>query len=168
MPSYPRPTNFLPTVSLPTRRLGLLPLERPPHEDIPLASLPPLPSSQRKSLLHPSWSMTTHLVPAAFPRTTPYFPPHKLPTFDGDENKAEYQKEVGRLAREVLDLKERDFYHAPTAERDTSVLWTCVNRYVNNPSPTSSTGLTLLFAHANGFPKEVSRRIYIIQLLMSS
>jgi hypothetical protein len=36
------------------------------------------------------------------------------------------------------------------------VLWNCVNRYVRNDlKACNSTGLTLFFAHANGFPKEV-------------
>ena len=37
------------------------------------------------------------------------------------------------------------------------VLWNCVNRYVKKDLDLSNkTGVTLFFAHANGFPKEVS------------
>ena len=37
------------------------------------------------------------------------------------------------------------------------VLWNCVNRYVKQGLNVSNkTGVTLFFAHANGFPKEVS------------
>ena len=38
-----------------------------------------------------------------------------------------------------------------------SILWNCVNRYVKNDLDLSNmTGVTLFFAHAIGFPKEVS------------
>lgn len=37
------------------------------------------------------------------------------------------------------------------------LLWNCVNRYVKKDlSERNRTGVTLFFAHANGFPKEVS------------
>lgn len=34
-------------------------------------------------------------------------------------------------------------------------LWICLNRYVRNDTTGSKKGLTLFFAHANGFNKEV-------------
>lgn len=34
-------------------------------------------------------------------------------------------------------------------------LWICLNRYARNESAGSKKGLTLFFAHANGFNKEV-------------
>lgn len=47
------------------------------------------------------------------------------------------------------------------------VLWNCVNRYVRNDlnlKAGSSTGLTLFFAHANGFPKEMWESVLAVLL----
>jgi hypothetical protein len=57
----------------------------------------------------------------------------------------------------------KEYYHDLRVERGAmvtdghpKVLWNCINRYVRNDlSPSNRTGLTLFFAHANGFPKEV-------------
>lgn len=45
------------------------------------------------------------------------------------------------------------------------VLWNCVNRYVRNDlKACNSTGLTLFFAHANGFPKEMWESVLAVLL----
>jgi len=36
------------------------------------------------------------------------------------------------------------------------ILWNCINRYVKRDG-VGKTGVTLFFAHANGFPKEVGK-----------
>jgi hypothetical protein len=38
------------------------------------------------------------------------------------------------------------------------VLWNCVNRYVKK-NGVRGTGITLFFAHGNGFPKEVRKSV---------
>jgi hypothetical protein len=46
----------------------------------------------------------------------------------------------------------------PPSSGHPMLLWICLNRYVKRGA--KGTGLTLFFAHANGFPKEV-RRIFL-------
>lgn len=41
-------------------------------------------------------------------------------------------------------------------EGSDKLLWNCLNRYVKKDLVEGGKGVTLFFAHANGFPKEVS------------
>lgn len=65
----------------------------------------------------------------------------------------EERKRILKETRKELDrlrsVKETDGY--------PRILWNCVNRYVKNGlnEKQGGTGVTLFFAHANGFPKEV-------------
>ena len=67
------------------------------------------------------------------------------------------------LSKEERAARVKEYYHDLRVERGAmvtdghpKVLWNCINRYVrNNLSSSNRTGLTLFFAHANGFPKEV-------------
>ncbi|KAJ3474644.1 hypothetical protein NLI96_g12343 [Meripilus lineatus] len=144
MLSYPRPTSFLPLNQLLLRRIP--PLQPSPSSasdtsststnTVPPSSLPPLPSPPRKSLLSPSWKLSTHLVPAAFPRSTPYIPPHTLPKFKG--SKDQFKADVEKLARGVLEAKETYWVgRDEKVERDQSRLWNCVNRYVRDDAAES-------------------------------
>jgi hypothetical protein len=54
---------------------------------------------------------------------------------------------------EMLAAKRRQSASKP-GEGSRQLLWNCVNRYVKN-GMNEQGGLTLFFAHANGFPKEV-------------
>ncbi|KAH9948107.1 hypothetical protein B0H21DRAFT_821288 [Amylocystis lapponica] len=145
--SYPRP-SVPPPSERPLPARPLRPLEPPPHTDRPA-----LPSPQRRSLLHPSFALTTHLVPAAFPRTTPVAPAPVLPTWSPD--KAQWQAAVARTAEGLFKRKR------PHNELDEplnrNALWVCLNRYhrKGRESPGAAKGVTLFVAHANGFPKEI-------------
>ncbi|KAI0772830.1 Alpha/Beta hydrolase protein [Trametes elegans] len=128
----------------------LVPLEAP---EVPL--WPALPSPARKSLLDAWFTVSTHLVPAASPRTTPDVPLPPLPKWSA--NKEEFRAAVAKTADHLLSIKQRqwdgEFDGLPRGRRP---MWNCINRYVRKSgSGDPARGITLFFAHANGFPKEI-------------
>ena len=149
--SYPRP-HTAPHSKYPLKARPLLPLQPPPH-----AEKPPLPSPARRSLLDASgFALTTHLVPAAFPRTTPVVSRPALPEWSPD--KTQFQKAAASAAAEVMSTKHkqrRGELHEPP---NRNPLWVCLNRYLGRDTSRSGcarSNITLFFSHANGFPKEV-------------
>ena len=150
--SYARPDQYVPLADI--RPRPLVPFIPPSP-----SNLPPLPSPLRKSLIDESYILTTHLVPAACPRTTPYVPEPQLPPFTKDKQK--YRAATTELGEHIIDVKGKEVSGELNAEESHAQLWNCVNRYVKrdqSPKGTKRDGkpLTLFFAHANGFPKEVS------------
>ena len=96
-------------------------------------SMPVLPSPPRKPAFDAPFTLTTHLFPAAYLSTTRLTPFLKLPAVGATKEER----------RRLLGIP--------------LILWNCVNRYVKNGLDSSNkTGLTIFFAHANGFPKEMS------------
>ena len=141
----------------------------PPHLDLPscnpralapfdtptkTTALSALPSLLRKSLLEEWYTLSTHLVPAAYPRETPYLPVPALPRWT--PNKDEFRAAVRKTVGDILSTKERqwkgDFDSLPPNDRP---LWNCVNRYVRKGLKGTGNGTTLFLSHPNGFPKEV-------------
>jgi hypothetical protein len=128
----------------------------PPPEDVLTLCPPSLPSPQRQPCVHPSFKLSTHLVPAAYIRTTRHvasppvsiMPDWKMP----NEEKRQKGKETRRW---LIDVRGSDSEGKKGYER---ILWICVNRYYRSEQNTKrgGKGVTLFFAHANGFPKEVS------------
>ncbi|KAL1948465.1 hypothetical protein VTO73DRAFT_12540 [Trametes versicolor] len=121
------------------------------------AGRPNLPSPPRNSLLDAWFTLSTHLVPCASPRTTPDMPLPPLPKWS--PNKDEFKASVKKTAETILDVKEKQWRgeldHLPLGRKP---MWNCVNRYVRKPHASGSdpaNGLTLFCAHANGFPKEI-------------
>lgn len=118
-----------------------------------LQSFPSLPSKQR-SFLDDSFTLTTHLVPAAFPRSTPDVPLPTLPTWSAD--KQQWKASVLATADEIASMRYKQWngdLHLPPSRKP---LWVCVNRYARkDPQSGSDKGITLFFAHANGLHKEV-------------
>ena len=115
-------------------------------------STPPiLPSPPRKPAFDAPFTLTTHLFPASYLRTTRPIPLPKLP--DAGATKEERRRMLSESSLQLLD------WGNDTSATDgyPLVLWNCVNRYVKKGLDLSNkTGMTLFFAHANGFPKEVS------------
>jgi len=69
--------------------------------------------------------------------------------------KDERARRTTKVRAWLLEAKATGASHNVGHER---VLWNCVNRYYRVDSgrgKTGGKGLTLFFAHANGFPKEV-------------
>ena len=124
----------------------LFPLRSPPE---PLR-YPPLPCPPRHHHFTASYTVTTHLIPAAFPRFSPFVP---LPPFPIHETKEERAAHIQRLTGELLSLEAQ---HVPDQSgTQQTVLWSVLNRYVRK-SIGGGNGLTLLLLHANGLHKEVS------------
>jgi len=142
--SYPpvRPYHW-PTI-VPRKTIPVYP---PPE---PLV-YPSLPSKPRQLPVTSEFTLSTHIVPAAHLRTLPYAPtpPPLPPNSPKAERKAwneRFHCQLGILAV------------PPVSSGHPMLLWLCLNRYVRKGA--KGMGLTLFFAHANGFPKEVLRKFY--------
>ena len=130
----------------------VLPIYPPTRETFD-SMLPVLPSPPRKPAFDALFTLTTHLFPATYLRTTKVIPLPKLPAAGPGATKEERRRVLSESALQLLDWSNE------TAATDgyPLVLWNCVNRYVKKSLDLSNkTGVTLFFAHANGFPKEVS------------
>ena len=146
--SYPKPPPF---TWFPITTRSLLPIF-PPCE--PLVR-PPLPSPPRQPAFDAPYTLTTHIFPAAHLRTTAHVPVPSPPPENA--NKAERLEFFMRTMQELRDLR-------VTMEPQgvPQVLWNCANRYVRTDLDrrTSTKGVTLFFAHPNGFPKEVCNTVF--------
>ncbi|TBU22440.1 alpha/beta-hydrolase [Dichomitus squalens] len=136
--TFPPPPNYAPTKT---------------------TGLPALPSPPRRSLLDEWYTLSTHLVPAAYPRITPYIPPPALPQWT--PNKEEYKAAVRNTTDAVISTKEKQWQgQLDSLNPNDRPLWNCVNRYVRKGFGSSVVGarpkgVTLFLAHPNGFPKEI-------------
>ncbi|KAI0028058.1 Alpha/beta hydrolase family-domain-containing protein, partial [Vararia minispora EC-137] len=120
-----------------------------------LGLVPPLPSPRRAPDFSHGFTLSTHLVPAAYPRTTAYF--SSFPPAPENETKEERQIRVRKLELELWDLRRRyEKGELDEMEKNENVLWMCFNRYVRRSAERDGkqTGLTLFCAHANGMHKE--------------
>ncbi|KAM6489266.1 Alpha/Beta hydrolase fold [Amanita muscaria] len=149
--SWPPLSGPVEIVDIPIRTP--LPIYPPPEDAL---TYPPLPSPQRQPLVHPSFRLSTHLVPAAYLRTTRYVSPPPasfLPNWR--MAKEEKLKKANETRGWLQQVKGSDAVGKKGYER---VLWICVNRYYRldlDKQRGNGKGLTLFFAHANGFPKEI-------------
>ncbi|KAJ2981692.1 hypothetical protein NUW54_g10837 [Trametes sanguinea] len=156
-PTFPPPEPYELPTSYPRE---LVPIEEPIVSD-----LPTLPSPPRKSLLDQWFTASTHVIPVANPRTTPDIPLPTLPKWTA--NKEEFKASVSKTTDELLLIKEKQWRgeldHLP---RGRKPMWNCINRYVRNSSGLAvDNGITLFFAHANGFPKEVCISAFVAHTL---
>ncbi|KAI0074926.1 hypothetical protein K474DRAFT_1664829 [Panus rudis PR-1116 ss-1] len=159
--AYPTPSSFEPTDPLNPRPLR--PLQPPPPH---LTSNPPsLPSPPRPNPFksNPEWTCTTHIFPAAFPRSTPDIPVSP-PTYTPD--KKEWKRRVEACASELFELRDKQWRGELEREGwrpSEKLLWGVVNRYVRRDTTREreskrgqwDVGVSMFFAHANGFPKEI-------------
>ncbi|KAK0484609.1 alpha beta-hydrolase [Armillaria novae-zelandiae] len=125
----------------------LIPLEPPSFP----AVLPQLPSPQRSPAWLPAeWIHTTHIVPAAYPRSSPDAVLPEASVFDVNSSRSDRQKLTAERLKQLLALREKE--NGKTSRND-KLLWLCFNRYTRKN--TDGKGLTLFFTHANGFCKEI-------------
>ncbi|KAJ3506250.1 hypothetical protein NLJ89_g6975 [Agrocybe chaxingu] len=111
-------------------------------------SLPALPSPPRKPVFDAPDTLSTHILPAAYLRTTRLVP--EPPSPPPNASKEERKRILAEAQRQLTALRT-----SKVTEGYPSLLWNCVNRYVKNGlNESNRTGITLFFAHANGFPKE--------------
>lgn len=120
--------------------------------------------SQSEEDIFKFFDVSTHVIPAAYPRLTPFVPfselERKAGGFAGNETKKSRTKRAAHIAEELRRL--RDDYAKGLITLDGSenrLLWNVANRYSRKKSATGTNrnrkSVTLLLAHATGFPKEV-------------
>ncbi|KAJ3752923.1 Alpha/Beta hydrolase protein [Lentinula raphanica] len=154
---YPRPTSAIAgPPKFPQFSYSGLPVELssiyPPPEPLPK---PDLPSEQRKPIWgddkHIPYTLSTHIVPAAYLREDEDIELPDTPPADGTMT-----KEERKVCIQTADLKLREIrrkYEDKGRRPQHKALWLCLNRYVRTSGNTNG-GYTLFFAHANGFHKE--------------
>lgn len=137
------------------------PIHPHPTPTSPLAP-PQLPLPPRPSNFSDTYSLSTHIIPAVYPRAAPDapipIPKHDAALNDSSLGKKERMKMVAERTASVFALRNDyvtrgcgwDSFRPPSAP----ALWNCINRYVRKDLKEGK-GLTLFFDHTNGFPKEV-------------
>lgn len=185
------------------RRLGLF--EKPPilsRNDVVLPSVPTLRKTGTGTQTRPtfftnasskhSYTLTTHLIPSAYPRTPVPAGSEPIDTteYEGIVNQSDKSVREGLTAsymdglidwsNEVNDLGENGggggISHEKNRDKDANgyrkaceetkrVLWNCVNRIVRLKEDKKDEGrekITFFVTHANGFPKEVSMCVRVL------
>jgi hypothetical protein len=130
--------------------------------------LPELPTPQREGLKlidrsrGYEYTLKTHIVPAAWPRSTPDV---GYPAGCGVGGLRE-RGEFSRVREEMLEVKKRYLRREMPEGKDGRQYWACVNRYVRNRLEEKEwrgrRRLTLFLTHGAGFGKEVSTAGYLI------
>jgi len=144
--SYPRPHPGYTFGKLNTPPRGLIPIY-PPAGPLCLPTLPTPPRS--KPSFDAPYRLTTHLVPSAYLRASWNAPVPAMP-------KAETKEERVKILQQTYQLLLDNRSYPGESDGYPRLLWNCLNRYVRQGlDESSSTGITLFFVHANGFPKEV-------------
>ncbi|KIJ69855.1 hypothetical protein HYDPIDRAFT_104488 [Hydnomerulius pinastri MD-312] len=127
-----------------------------PHPGQHTIKTPALPSPLRPPVFHTAangtYLLSTHLVPAAFPRVVPDLPLPEVPQYTAGTPPGERQRKVEELTREVIERQVQITAGKLGGGPSEKVLWNCINRYVRTGD---RDGVTLFLAHANGFPKEI-------------
>ena len=132
-----------------------------------LPEMPGLPSPQREGLKlnDRSWgyeyALKTHIVPAAWPRSTPDVGYPTGCSVDGLQGREGSE----RVREEMLKTKKGYLKGELSEGKDERQYWVCVNRYVRTRLEEEGEGrkrLTLLLTHGVGFGKEVSTAEYLI------
>jgi hypothetical protein len=117
----------------------------PPPQHL-LSNIPTPPNAPNNVA---GFNVSTHVIPASYLRHTPLVAPPPPPS---GSTKDERLNSAAKIRDEMTEVR----IHAWEGKLESSrqaVLWNCINRYV--PIKENKGGVTLLFAHANGFPKEV-------------
>jgi hypothetical protein len=151
--SYPPPPCTIPWSS---EKRPLIPIIDPPPSSTPLPQIPPKRSNP--SALGEWYTLTTHVVPAAFPRTTPDIDwPAGSNFVPVSETKQEKRARIQALRDAYFNPKESHWAGHLTGQSEKR-LWCCVDRFVRRDVTVrpGSKRLTLFLAHGIGFPKEVS------------
>ena len=155
-----------------SERKEMLPITNP--RDVPAsvyrdAVLPDLPTPQRKGIIEKWFTLSTHILPAAFPRSGPDVPYPEgcdadglvIPEVEGGPAAAKkVRTEMGIKVRHALYEINRKHWLGELPGYSEKRLWVCLNRFVRKfpVSKEQERGrkrVTLLLAHGNGLGKEV-------------
>ncbi|EIW74555.1 hypothetical protein CONPUDRAFT_169932 [Coniophora puteana RWD-64-598 SS2] len=130
-----------------------LPLEAHPSQLI----YPPLPRAvlSRSPSFNENYTVTTHVFPAAYPRSTPYVYPFVLPSESASKTKR--KAAINATAKQIVEIREADEAGELRGERDRRTYWCTVNRYArkNAQERSGRPSATLVFAPPAVFPKEI-------------
>lgn len=162
--SLPRPEHVPSLKSVNPR--PLLSIDEPPPALLLYPpSLPREPCERlgrRTGAIFDYFEVSTHIISGAYPRTAPFVPSSYLEPDDGGmtqrgNSKEAREERATRLTDRIVQLNtQQKDGHFPPDRGENRVLWNTVNRYRRlKKSTTTTRGVTLLLAHANGFPKEV-------------
>jgi hypothetical protein len=146
--SYALPKTLQHWPSAPPVRPAL-PFLQPPS----CVSLPTLPSPSREPSFSHAYTLSTHTVPAAYPRYAPHVAPPSLPANFDTLHKHGRGAVLDDVVTELMKLRYAYEAHKPVGEASKDPLWIAVNRYTRK-EPLKEGGLTLVLAHAIGFCKE--------------
>lgn len=156
--SYPPPTSPRPFQSVNPK--PVFPLHDPP--DKLLQNPPSLPEEARQrrpeSCPIAGYLVSTHIVPAAYPRQTPYIKPSDtILAHDANPSFKDKRLTVQKVADEFQAVRHKYHYEGPPPDpEEPYLLWNCINRYYPKANrPAGAKGVTLFLSHANGFSKEV-------------
>jgi len=141
---YPEPNDTPDYVSVNPRPLQ--PLETPPSFPPP----PDLPSPRRDSPFR-GYQLTSHIVPAAYPRS----PGNLQPKIPKDETPEERKERVKRFMKDLIEARLAEQQGTQRAQVRETALYNVFNRYVLSERPKSGVPISLLVLQANGFPKEI-------------
>ena len=155
-----------PPVSLPAlfevHPRPLLPLQPPPAHRWLYPPVLPSPTRQpAPRILRDLYELSTHIIPAAFPRSFPFVPVPSLSSENPQvpRTREERKEEVLRVANKLSEESNK-YVDSPQfpGDPDGRLLWNVANRYLRKGVHGKGLGgkkrLTLLLFHANGFPKE--------------
>jgi hypothetical protein len=161
-----------------SERKDVLPVTNP--RDIPAsvyldAVLPELSTPQRKGVIEEWFTLSTHLLPAAFPRSGPDVPYPEgcdadglvIPEVEGGPGAAKkLRAETGVKVRKALFEINKKQWLGELPGRSEKPLWGCVNRFVRKvpvgkDQERGRKRVTLLLAHGNGFGKEVCTLVQV-------
>ena len=140
------------------------------------AVLPELPTPQRKGIIDEWFVLSTHILPAAFPRSGPDVPYPEgcdadglvVPEVEGGPTAAKkVRMETGVRVRDALYGITRKHCLGELPGHSEKPLWGCVNRFVRKVSVSRDQErgrkrVTLLLAHGNGFGKEVCTLAFVV------
>ncbi|TDL19490.1 alpha/beta-hydrolase [Rickenella mellea] len=165
--TYARPKTLRSFPSVHPRSLP--PFVEPPNF---LTLYPPLPPTHARSTREvkclddrwDEWEVTTHVLPAAYPRVTAFvrLPPRQT-TPPEPLTKEVRAKEMEQTALGLIELKHSSVrgedFGGSMEEEPSRVLWNVVNRYVKSRRSGIGHGgkkdITLLLTHPTGLPKEI-------------
>ncbi|KAI9454511.1 Alpha/Beta hydrolase protein [Boletus coccyginus] len=129
------------------------------HPNLERTDTPALPGPPRPPVFHTTphgiYRLSTHLVPAAYPRLAPDIPLREIPAHIPGGPPAERRDKLDALAKHTLETQNAYEEGRLGGTPGEKLLWNCVNRYVRTSSLSTTTGITLFLAHANGFHKEI-------------
>ena len=150
----------------------MVPITNP--RDIPASvyrdAIPPeLPTPQREGIVQQWFTLSTHILPAAFPRSGPDVPYPEgcdadglvVPRVEGGPAaKKKARVEAGIKVRKALFEVNRKHWLEDLPGYSEKPLWVCVNRFVrkvpvSREEERTRRRVTLFLAHGNGFGKEV-------------